>query len=88
MQLQQAAIPPVGESRDELRKWTQILRRIDPDLAARHLEPFTAEDAVTLMLAAGDRPEGPTYGMRLEDLRRTGPAQRGRPRRALPRTDP
>jgi nitrate reductase / nitrite oxidoreductase, alpha subunit len=34
VQLQQAAIPPVGESRDELWMWQEIIRRIDPDLAA------------------------------------------------------
>ena len=69
VQIQQAAIPPVGESRDELWMWQEIIRRIDPDLAAEHFLPYTAEDAVEMMLAAGDAPDGPTRGMTLEGLR-------------------
>lgn len=69
VQLQQAAIPPVGESRDELWMWQQIIARIDPALAAEHFAPYSAEDAVTMILAAGDRADGPTRGMTLERLR-------------------
>lgn len=69
VQIQQAAIPPVAESRDELWMWQEIIRRIDPDLAAEHFLPYTAEDAVEMMLAAGDTSDGPTRGMTLEGLR-------------------
>ena len=69
VQIQQAAIPPVGESRDELWMWQEILRRIDPALAEEHFLPYSAEDAVEMMLAAGDTPEGPTRGMTLAGLR-------------------
>ena len=69
VQLQQAAIPPVGESRDELWMWQEIIRRIDPDLAEEHFLPYSAEDAVEMILAAGDTPHGPTLGMTLERLR-------------------
>ena len=69
VQLQQPAVPPVGESRDELWMWQQIVRRIDPELASRYFDEHTAEDAVELMLAAGDTPDGPTYGMTLDRLR-------------------
>lgn len=69
VQLQQAAIPPVGESRDEQWMWQEIVRRIDPALAEEYFLPYTAEDAVAMMLAAGDTPDGPTRGMTLEKLR-------------------
>jgi anaerobic selenocysteine-containing dehydrogenase len=69
VQIQQAAIPPVGESRDELWMWQEIIRRIDPDLAAEYFLSYTAEDAVEMMLAAGDTPDGPTRGMTLDGLR-------------------
>ncbi len=69
VQIQQPAIPPVGESRDELWMWQEIIRRIDPDLAEEHFLPHSAEDAVEMMLAAGDTADGPTRGMTLEGLR-------------------
>jgi anaerobic selenocysteine-containing dehydrogenase len=69
VQIQQAAIPAVAESRDELWMWQEIIRRIDPELAAEHFVGWTAEDAVEAMLAAGDTPDGPTRGMTLEGLR-------------------
>jgi anaerobic selenocysteine-containing dehydrogenase len=69
VQIQQPAIPPVGESRDELWMWQQIIRRIDPQLAEEHFLPHSAEDAVEMILAAGDREDGPTRGMTLAGLR-------------------
>jgi len=69
VQLQQAAIPPVGESRDELWMWQEIVRRIDPEQAEEYLLGYSAEDAIELMLAAGDTPDGPTHGMTLDRLR-------------------
>lgn len=68
VQLQQPAIPPVGQSRDELWMWTQIVGRIAPDLAAEYFEPYDAEDAIRMILAAGDTPDGPSRGMTLEKL--------------------
>lgn len=67
VQLQQPAIPPVGESRDELWIWRELIRRIDPALPSYF--DYEAEDAVEMMLAAGDHPGGPTHGMTLEGLR-------------------
>ncbi len=69
VQLQQPAIPPVAESRDELWMWQQIVRRIDATLAEEYFVPHTAEDAIEMMLAAGDTPDGPTHGMTLDRLR-------------------
>ena len=37
LQIQQAAIPPVGESRSELWMWQELVKRIDPALFARVL---------------------------------------------------
>ncbi|MEX2551298.1 MAG: molybdopterin-dependent oxidoreductase, partial [Nitriliruptoraceae bacterium] len=76
VQLQQAAIPPVGESRDELWMWQEIVRRIDPEQAEEYLLGYSAEDAIERMLAAGDTPDGPTRGMTLEKLRE-GPMRLG-----------
>jgi nitrate reductase / nitrite oxidoreductase, alpha subunit len=67
-QLQQPAIPPVGESRSELWIWREIMRRIDPALAAEHFD-VDEDDAIRMVLAAGDVPGGPTQGMTLEALR-------------------
>jgi len=69
VQLQQAAIDPVGESRSELDIWSELVRRIDPDAYAAHFEGQTEETAIEMMLAAGDVPGGPTEGMTLERLR-------------------
>jgi anaerobic selenocysteine-containing dehydrogenase len=74
VQLQQAAIPPVGESRSELDIWSELVRRIDPEKHAAVFEGQTEETAIEMMLAAGDFPGGPTEGMTLERLRQ-GPVR-------------
>ena len=70
LQLQQAAIDPIGESRSELWMWQELIRRIDPDAYREHLEGLTEDDAIEMILAAG----GPTEGITLEDLR-AGPVR-------------
>jgi len=87
LQLQQPAVEPVGESRSELWMWREIVKRIDPALAARYFE-HDELDAIRMILAAGDEPGGPTEGITLEDLRRAGAAQCADPRRSLPRPGP
>ncbi len=73
LQLQQAAIDPVGESRSELWMWREIMRRVAPDLAAQWFE--VDEDAVIeMILTAGSGPGGPTEGITLADLR-AGPVR-------------
>jgi anaerobic selenocysteine-containing dehydrogenase len=74
VQLQQAAIDPVGESRSELDIWSELVRRIDPATWAEAFEGQTEETAIEMMLAAGDYPGGPTEGMTLEQLRQ-GPVR-------------
>jgi anaerobic selenocysteine-containing dehydrogenase len=64
LQLQQAAIPPVGESRTELWMWQEIVRRIDPTLFAAHFD-MTEDEAIAAILEQG----GPTEGITLEQLR-------------------
>ncbi len=69
LQLQQEAIPPVGESRSELWMWQEMVRRIDPALYEQHFD-MTAEEAIEAMLAQGVGTEGIT----LEQLR-AGPVR-------------
>jgi anaerobic selenocysteine-containing dehydrogenase len=69
VQIQQAAIPPVAESRSELWIWTELMKRLDPDLAARYFEGFDEEDAIDMMLEAGSGPDGPTRGITLDGLK-------------------
>ena len=78
LQLQQPAIPPVGESRTELWIWQQIVRRVAPDLASQF--DHTEEDAIRMILAAGAGAGGSTEGITLERLR-AGPVR-------LPVADP
>jgi len=73
LQLQQAAIEPVGESRSELAMWREIVRRIDPAKAAEFFE-MDEEAAIAAILAAGDVPGGPTEGITLEQLK-AGPVR-------------
>ncbi|HWP63445.1 MAG TPA: molybdopterin-dependent oxidoreductase [Candidatus Binatia bacterium] len=73
LQLQQPAIPPVGEARSELDIWRDIVRRIDPALADEWFSA-TAEEAIEMILEAGNVPGGPTEGISLDDLRR-GPVR-------------
>jgi anaerobic selenocysteine-containing dehydrogenase len=73
LQLQQAAIEPVGESRSELAMWREIVRRIDPDKAAEFFE-MDEEAAIEAMLEAGNVPGGPTEGITLEQLK-AGPVR-------------
>jgi anaerobic selenocysteine-containing dehydrogenase len=69
LQLQQAAIPPVGESRSELWIWQEIIKRIDPALYEEHFR-LTEEEAIAAILAKG----GTTDGITLEQLKR-GPVR-------------
>ncbi len=69
LQIQQAAIPPVGESRPELWMWQEIIRRIDPALFEQYFD-MTAEEAIAAILAQG----GPTEGITLEQLQ-AGPVR-------------
>ncbi|HEU5287006.1 MAG TPA: molybdopterin-dependent oxidoreductase [Candidatus Limnocylindria bacterium] len=68
LQLQQAAIEPVGEARSEVWMWRELMRRIAPDLAAKYFE-MTEDDAIRAILQAGGGPGGPTEGITLEQLR-------------------
>jgi anaerobic selenocysteine-containing dehydrogenase len=67
LQLQQAAIAPVGESRTELWIWRELMRRLAPDLAREHFE-MSEEEAIKAILAAGGTAGGPTEGITLEQL--------------------
>ncbi|GIU96201.1 MAG: molybdopterin oxidoreductase [Actinomycetota bacterium] len=69
LQLQQPAIPPVGEARSELDIWSELVRRIDPETWRRYFRDVDEEGAIRMMLAAGDGPGGPTEGITLERLR-------------------
>jgi anaerobic selenocysteine-containing dehydrogenase len=73
LQLQQAAIEPVGESRTELWIWRELMRRLAPDLAKQYFET-TEEDAIRAILAAGGIRGGPTEGITLEQLQ-AGPVR-------------
>lgn len=73
LQLQQAAIEPVGQSRSELWMWREIMRRVAPDLAAEWFE-MDEEAAIEAILAAGGGPGGPTEGITLEALK-AGPVR-------------
>jgi len=73
LQLQQPAIPPVGESRSELAMWREIVRRIDPALAARYFD-VDEEQAIEMILEAGGRDGGPTEGITLDQLK-AGPVR-------------
>ena len=69
LQIQQEAIPPVGESRPELWMWQEIVKRIDPALFEQYFD-VTAEEAIEAMLAQG----GATEGITLEQLK-AGPVR-------------
>jgi anaerobic selenocysteine-containing dehydrogenase len=73
LQLQQAAIDAVGESRSELWIWRELMRRIDPAAAAEFFE-LGEEAAIEAILAAGGGPGGPTEGITLEQLK-AGPVR-------------
>jgi anaerobic selenocysteine-containing dehydrogenase len=79
LQLQQAAVPPVGEARSELAMWREIVRRVDPAKAAEFFE-MDEEAAIEAILAAGGGPGGPTEGITLARLK-AGPVR-------LPVADP
>ena len=72
LQLQQPAIPPVGESRTELAIWQGLMGRIAPALAPEF--DHTEEDVIRMILAAGDKQGGPTEGITLEQLQ-AGPVR-------------
>lgn len=67
LQLQQAAIAPVGESRTELWMWRELVKRIAPDRAAAM--EVTEDEAIEMILAAGGDRGGPTEGITLAQLR-------------------
>jgi anaerobic selenocysteine-containing dehydrogenase len=73
LQLQQPAIPPVGESRSELWVWRELMRRIDAAKAAEYFE-MDEEQAIAAILEAGGGPGGPTEGITLEQLK-AGPVR-------------
>ncbi|HEU4921227.1 MAG TPA: molybdopterin-dependent oxidoreductase [Candidatus Limnocylindrales bacterium] len=73
LQLQQAAIAPVGESRSEVAIWREIVRRIDPALAAEWFD-IDEDEAIRQILEAGGGPGGPTEGITLDHLR-AGPVR-------------
>jgi anaerobic selenocysteine-containing dehydrogenase len=73
LQLQQAAIAPVGESRSELAMWREIVRRIDPAKAAEFFD-LDEDAAIEAILAAGGGPGGPTEGITLDQLK-AGPVR-------------
>lgn len=73
LQLQQAAVEPVGEARSELWIWRELMRRIAPDLAAKYFE-MSEDDAIRAILEAGGGPGGPTEGITLEQLQ-AGPVR-------------
>ncbi len=73
LQLQQAAIAPVGEARSELWMWREIVRRIDPAKGAELFE-MDEEAAIEAILEAGNVPGGPTEGITL-DMLKAGPVR-------------
>jgi nitrate reductase / nitrite oxidoreductase, alpha subunit len=73
LQLQQAAIAPVGEARSELWMWREIVRRIDPAKAAELFE-MDEEAAIEAILEVGNVPGGPTEGITL-DMLKAGPVR-------------
>ncbi|HEY6057192.1 MAG TPA: molybdopterin-dependent oxidoreductase, partial [Candidatus Limnocylindrales bacterium] len=73
LQLQQPAIPPVGESRPELWMWREIVRRIDPSKAADFFD-LDEDAAIEAILAAGAQDGGPTTGITLDALK-AGPVR-------------
>jgi anaerobic selenocysteine-containing dehydrogenase len=81
LQLQQAAIDPVGESKTELWMWQQLVRRLD-SAAAAELFDVTEDDAIRMILAEG----GPCEGITLEQLRE-GPVRLNVPDPDIPFLD-
>jgi anaerobic selenocysteine-containing dehydrogenase len=73
LQLQQPAIAPVGESRSELAIWREIIRRIDPAIAAEWFD-VDEDEAIRMILEAGGGAGGPTEGITLDDLK-AGPVR-------------
>jgi anaerobic selenocysteine-containing dehydrogenase len=74
LQLQQPAIEPVGESKGELEIWSELVRRIDPEVHARYFDGWDEERAIEAILAAGDFDGGPTHGITLDQLK-SGPVR-------------
>jgi anaerobic dimethyl sulfoxide reductase subunit A len=73
LQLQQPAIEPVGEARSELSMWREIVRRIDPAMAAEFFE-IDEEGAIEAILSAGGGRGGPTEDITL-DMLKQGPVR-------------
>jgi len=63
LQIQQETVKPIGESRTELWMWQEIMKRIDPALAAEWFD-VTEDDVIQMILDAG----GPAEGITLEQL--------------------
>ena len=83
LQIQQAAIPPVGESRSELWMWQEIVKRIDPAIFAEY---FNVDRGGGDRGDAGEGRGGPTEGITLDQLKAgpvrlegPGPRRRVRP---------
>ncbi|HEX9043851.1 MAG TPA: molybdopterin-dependent oxidoreductase, partial [Candidatus Limnocylindrales bacterium] len=72
LQLQQPAIPPIGESRTELAIWQELVKRVKPEVAGEF--DHSEEDVIRMILAAGGKPGGPTEGITLEQLQ-AGPVR-------------
>ena len=73
LQIQQPAIPPVGEARSELWVWQELIKRIDPAAFAASFD-MTEEQAIEAILAKGGAKGGPTEGITLDQLR-AGPVR-------------
>jgi len=73
LQIQQPAIPPVGEARSELWVWQELIKRIDPAVFAASFD-MTEEQAIDAILAKGGAKGGPTEGITLDQLK-AGPVR-------------
>ena len=73
LQIQQPAIPPVGEARSELWVWQELIKRIDPAVFAASFD-MTEEQAIEAILAKGGAKGGPTEGITLDQLK-AGPVR-------------
>ncbi|OFW58659.1 MAG: hypothetical protein A2133_08040, partial [Actinobacteria bacterium RBG_16_64_13] len=69
LQIQQPAIPPVGEAKSELWVWQEVVKRIDQALFEEHFN-VTEQGAIEAILAKG----GFTEGITMEQLQ-AGPVR-------------
>jgi anaerobic dimethyl sulfoxide reductase subunit A len=73
LQIQQPAIPPVGEARSELWVWQELIKRIDPAIFAESFN-MTEEQAIEAILEKSGAKGGPTEGITLDQLK-AGPVR-------------